>query len=431
MQQDASSAENTPGTGAGIDVNAETGPGFGPGVDSDSAAGDTDDSPGPGPGVAPRRGARASRGAGGGAGTYAVLACVAALTALTMLGGLLNVGDHLFSAAPVLGWAFYALIAALVVAGVVVPVVKVSRRPVFSLYRLRDEQGHAKRRYCRMLVDNLVENTDVTPEEAARLEEALERGDEANDLLIAYFHERVCPAIDAETKRAAATAFFVSAVARSPLVSTVTMLSLCLDLVRAIVERCGFRPTGLGLARLYTRVMLSALVVGGIEDSDLQDLLGQALGGGAGARAGGVVVGSAAEGMVSAFLVFRVGVITKRWLTSEDGPAQMRSIRRTSYREALAMMRSSGFAAYVAGAAKDIGASVASSAATAAGHAARSAADGAASAAKAAAEGAVKAAAAVTGGAAAVARAAAETAAGAASGLAQAHAQHTRRRRKL
>lgn len=306
------------------------------------------------------------------AGTYAVMACVAVLVVLTMLGGVLNVGDHLAAAHPALGWVFYGVIAVLVVVGVVVPVVKVARRPIFSLYQLRDEQGHAKRRWCRLLVDNLVANTDLSDEEVARLEGALQKGDEADDLLIDFFNEKCVPAIDAETKRAATTAFFVSAVSRSPLVSTVTMLSLNLDLVRSIVETCGFRPTNLGLARLYTRVMISALIIGGIEDSDLGDLLGQLMGGGAGARAGGIVIGATAEGLMSAFLVFRVGVITKRWLTAADGPARMSSIRRTSYREALALMRSSDFMQDVAGAVKQAGGTVASSVASSVSNAARS-----------------------------------------------------------
>lgn len=99
--------------------------------------------------------------------TYIAVACIAVLVALTMLGGMLNVGDHLMGANPVLGWVFYGLLIALVIAGVIVPLVKVAQRPIFSLYQLRDEQGHAKRRWCRMLVDNLIANTDVTDEEIA------------------------------------------------------------------------------------------------------------------------------------------------------------------------------------------------------------------------------------------------------------------------
>ena len=216
-------------------------------------------------------------------GTYVVVGCIVLLVVFSLLGGMLNVGDHLSLAHPALGWAFYIVLAALVIVGIVVPVVKVAKRPIFSLYQLRDEHGHAKRRWCKLLVDNLTANTELTDEERAELQGFLEKGDEADDLLIEFFEDHCIPKIDTETKRSASTAFFISAVSRSPLISTVTMLSVCLDLVRSIVEICGFRPTNLGLARLYTRVMLSALIIGGIEDADLSDLLGQLMGGGAGA----------------------------------------------------------------------------------------------------------------------------------------------------
>ncbi len=309
--------------------------------------------------------------------TVVIASCAALLVALTMLGGVLNVGDHLAMAHPVLGWIFYGIIAVLVVVGIIVPVAKVAKRPIFSLYQLRDEQGRAKRRRCRMLADNLIANTDLTDEEVAELENCLLQGDEADDLLIEFFEEHCIPKIDTETKRAASTAFFISAVSRSPLISTVTMLSVCLDLVRAIVETCGFRPTNLGLARLYGRVMISALIIGGIEDSDLSDLLGQLMGGGAGARAGGIVLGATAEGLVSAFLVFRVGVLTKKWLTAADGPVSMASIRRTSYREALALMRTSEFMQTVTDTVKQTTSTVASGVAKSTAEAAKSTVDAA------------------------------------------------------
>lgn len=307
--------------------------------------------------------------------TYIIAGCIIALVALTMLGGMLNVGDHLMAAHPALGWTFYGILCVLVIVGIVVPIVKVSKRPIFSLYQLRDEQGNAKRRRVRMLVDNLIANTDLTDDEVKELQDCLNAGDKADDQLIDFFNKHLQPAMDDETKRAASTAFFISAICHSPLVSTVTMLSLCLDLVRAIVETCGFRPTNLGLARLYTRVMVSALIIGGIEDSDLSDLLAQLMGGGAGARVGGIVIGSATEGLVSAFLVFRVGVITKKWLTAADGPARMSAIRRTSYREALALMRSGGFMESVTETLKHTGETVAHSVGKKAAGAAKSAVD--------------------------------------------------------
>ena len=306
------------------------------------------------------------------ANTYLVIACVVAIVALATLGSIMNVGDHLMLAHPILGWVFYALIGALVVVGIIMPVLKVARKPIFSLYQLHDEKGHAKKQRCKLLVDNLVANGNLSDEEIVQVRSFLDMGDEADDLLIEFFKDHFIPAIDNETKRAATTAFFISAVSRSPLVSTVTMLSICLDLVRAIVETCGFRPTNLGLARLYSRVMVSALIIGGIEDSDLSDLLGQLMGGGAGARAGGIVLGATAEGVVSAFLVFRVGVLTKKWLTAEDGPARMSAIRRTSYREALSLMRTSGFMQTVTDSVKEAAGNVASNVGQSVANAARS-----------------------------------------------------------
>jgi len=126
--------------------------------------------------------------------------------------------------------------------------------------------------------------------------------------------------------------------------------------------------------------MISALIIGGIEDSDLSDLFGQIMGGGAGARAGGIVLGATAEGLVSAFLVFRVGVLTKKWLTAADGPVSMRAIRRTSYREALGLMRTSEFMQTVTDTMKHMTSTVASEVAKGTAEAAKSTVDAAKSA---------------------------------------------------
>ncbi len=395
MERDGREADETPAAPGQADVRAETGlaigsgdrPGQGAGAHGEQARQDTHatveegGSPGDEGGEDPECfasdviDARQRRTGSMRTSTVVVLVCLVILVALTVLGSVLNVGDHLMDANVVLGTLFYVLVGVVVVVGVVRPVIEVSRRPVFSLYQLRDEHGRAKRRHCRMLVDNLVNNAGLTPAQKSEVEGYLLAGDEADDLLIDFFKRTCVPQIDAECRRSATTAFFATAISHSALVDTVTMLSVCLELVRSIVQRCGFRPTNLGLARLYSRVMLSALIAGGLDDADLDGLMGQALGGGAGARGAGILLGSATSGMVSAFLTFRVGVITRDWLCSEDGPARMASIRRVSYGEALSMMRTSGFLQEVAGAVKRAAASAAGDVASAARSAAKGAAE--------------------------------------------------------
>ncbi len=313
------------------------------------------------PSTGERRQARGSH-----AATVAVAVCVAALVLLAVLGSLLTVGDHLAAVSPVLGAVFYAVIAALLVVGVAYPIARVASRPVFSLYRLRDEQGRAKMRWCRRLAANLRANVCQTDEDRAALQACLTAGERTDDMLVAFFNERVVPGIDVETKRAAKTAFFATAVSQSPLVDAVTMLSVNFNLVRAIVERCGFRPPTVSLIRLYLRVMASALVAGGLEEMDLDALLAGVLGSGAGGKVSSALIASAGQGVVNAFFTYRVGVMTKRLLCAEHGPADIARLRRASYGEALSLMKESGFLGEVFQVMRTKAGQVANAAATAA-----------------------------------------------------------------
>ena len=316
---------------------------------------------------------------------YAAVACLGALVAFALLGSILSVGDRLTALHPVAGAAYYVVVVALAVGGVVYPVARVAAHPVFSLWRLRDASGRARSHRCRLLVEGLEADPDLPAERKAAARACLDAGERAADFLVAFYASDVQPLVDADIKQAARGAFFATAVSQSPLVDAATMLSVNFNLVRAVVERCGFRPTGLALARLYARVMAGALVAGGLEDADLDDVLAGFVGTGGGAKASGVVLASAAQGCVSAFLTYRVGVMTKRLLLAADGPVDLRALRRASYGEALSLMRTSGFFGEVFAAVREKAGQAACAAGSAAKEAAREAASGAVEAARAAA----------------------------------------------
>ncbi len=260
---------------------------------------------------------------------------------LVVLSSVIALGDRLCAVHPILGALFYLVLLLVVVLGVVVPILRVASHPVFSLYRLRDEQERSRVRWCRRLRNNLLQNAPLSQEELEALSRPEMESD--SDALIAFFEAHVVPKIDGQIKRSAQFAFGSTAVSQSSLVDTVTMLSISFDLIRSIVETCGFRPSNLAIARLYLRVMASALVAGGIEEMDLETILAGLLGGGANARVSGLVMASAAQGFVNAFLIFRIGCILKRYLCASDGPVSMRDAKRGSYAEALSQMKSSGF----------------------------------------------------------------------------------------
>lgn len=315
---------------------------------------------------------------------YLLAGALCMLVALSAIGGILTVGDHLNAASPILGGVFYLAIAVVFVVGVVYPLVQISRRPVFGLYQLQEGSERARARHREMLVGNIEATGEVDETTRARLDQALAAKD--SHAIAELFCATCSPLVDAQITSAAKRAFFASAVARGALVEAVTMMSISLDLVRSIVEACGFRPTKAGLARVYTRVMASALIAGGLEDMDLDQMFSEAMGSGLGAKASGVLLGGATDGLVGSYLVFRIGVITRDYLFATERP-QREELRRISFAQAAELMRTSGFLGEVAQWMRDGAATAARAAASGVAGAAASVASSAAGVAAAAAGG--------------------------------------------
>ena len=53
----------------------------------------------------------------------------------------------------------------------------------------------------------------------------------------------------------------------------------------------------------------------------------------------GLVFASAAQGTVNAFMTIRVGILTKKYLFSADGPIEMPQARKDSYKEAIDFLK--------------------------------------------------------------------------------------------
>ena len=268
--------------------------------------------------------------------------CIAGLAALGLLGSLLDVGDRLMRVHAVLGVLFYALVVALVAVGIVWPIARVACHPVFSLARLRDERGRSRMRWCRRLAANMRAHVPLSEEQLARIDAALANEATCADELSDLYREACVAPMDARIRKAALGACAATAVSQTALYDALSMLAVNASLVRELVETCGFRPTTPQLVRVYARVFGAGLLAGGIEDLDLEEMLPAVLGQ-AGARVPGVLLASTTQGLVNAFTTYRIGVLTKRYLLEEGVQATAREARRTSYGEALALMKATDF----------------------------------------------------------------------------------------
>lgn len=273
--------------------------------------------------------------------TVAVLVPIVSLFVLLfffLLSGLVSLGQQMGSVSPILGGFYWLVVLACLGAGIVWPIVSVWRRPIFSMYMLRDRDGRARFYWCRKLTDNLKKNTELTSDETAQLEDFLKQGNQADDLLIEFFTEKFSPVIDSEIKSAAKTAFVTTAISQTAFYDMFSMLSVNLHLIRTIVESCGYRPSGAALLGLYVRILKATFLAGGLEEMDLEELL-PLVTGNAAMKLPGLVFASAAQGTVNAFMTIRVGILTKKYLFSADGPIEMTQARKDSYKEAIEFLK--------------------------------------------------------------------------------------------
>ncbi len=266
------------------------------------------------------------------------VACCLLLLFLFLLSGLVSLGQQMGAVHPILGVFYWGIVISCFGAGIVWPIVSVWRRPIFSMYMLRDREGRARFYWCRKLTDNLKKNTELTSDETAQLEDFLKQGNQADDLLIEFFTEKFSPVIDSEIKSAAKTAFVTTAISQTSFYDMFSMLSVNLHLIRTIVEACGYRPSGAALLGLYVRILKATFLAGGLEEMDLEELL-PLVTGNAAMKLPGLVFASAAQGTVNAFMTIRVGILTKKYLFSADRPIEMAQARKDSYKEAIEFLK--------------------------------------------------------------------------------------------
>lgn len=233
---------------------------------------------------------------------------------------------------------FYVLIAVVVIGGIVYPLAGVFFSPIFSLEKLHNADGSARKKWCRLLVNNLLENVELTDEEQEQVKGFLKLEDETDDKLIEFFDRKIAPQIDTEIYDTAKKIFIITAVSQNSLYDMLGMASANFTLIKRITEICGFRPSNAQVLKLYIRVLSMTLLAGNLEDMNIEELIPLATEGVLG-KTLGIVAASAAQGTINALTSLRIAAITKNYLLNADVSQTRRELRKKSYAEAFAILK--------------------------------------------------------------------------------------------
>ena len=260
------------------------------------------------------------------------------LVVMGLVSNALEIGERLGRVHYVLEILFYVLIAVVVLGGIVYPLVGVFFAPVFSLEKLHNADGTARRKWCKRLVDNLLENVELTPQEQEEVKGYLNLQDETDDKLIEFFDRKIAPELNREIFDTARKIFIITAVSQNSVYDMLGMASANFSLIKRIVEICGFRPSNAQVFRIYVRVLSMTLLAGSLEDMDIEELIPMVTEGALG-KALGIVAASAAQGTVNALTTLRMAAITKNYLLNADVSMTRKELRKKSYAEAMNILK--------------------------------------------------------------------------------------------
>lgn len=270
--------------------------------------------------------------------TIVLLISVAILVVMSLVSNAIELGERLRAVHYSLEIMFYVLIAVVVLGGIVYPVVGVFFAPVFSLEKLHHADGTARRKWCKKLVKNLLDNVELTEEEQEQVKGYLKLEDETDDKLIEFFDRKIAPELDHEIYDTAKKIFIITAISQNSVYDMLGMASANFSLIKRITQICGFRPSNAQVLKLYIRVLSMTLLAGNLEDVNIEELIPLATEGALG-KALGIVAASATQGAINALTTLRMAAITKNYLLNADVSQTRKELRKKSYAEAFTILK--------------------------------------------------------------------------------------------
>lgn len=270
--------------------------------------------------------------------TKVLLISVLFIFLMIVLGEAVTTGERLRNVSVVLEVFYYVLILVVFGFGIVYPIFGVFSAPVFSLEKLHYADGKARKKWCKKLVKNLLNNVDLSAEEKTEVKNFLTYEDLTDDKLIEFFDRKIRPQINAEIYDTAKKVMVVTSISQNSVYDMIGMATINFNLVRRIVEICGFRPTTPQVVGLYVKVLSYSVVAGSLEDLNLEDFVSTLTENSLG-KIGGVIFASATQGIVNALMTLRIATITKNYLLNANVYQTREELKRKSFSEAMKLLR--------------------------------------------------------------------------------------------
>ena len=260
---------------------------------------------------------------------------------LFVASSVINVGEKfrgLGSYGKYIEWGFYILVVILLWILIFNPIRIILTSPDLSVITTFDSDDKKYNHLYKKVANNIVKNNELSDENKLLLTE-YKNVNELKLNLQVVFDKEVKKQLNKIIISRAKTVMISTAISQNAHIDMFTVYAVNLNLIKTLVEKCGFRPSYKNLSKLSVKVLGTALIADGLQSLSLDDVLPNS--------AMGVlnniplikpVLSSIMQGVANALLTIRVGVVTRKYLFKDGSVITREDIRSQAWKESLKLI---------------------------------------------------------------------------------------------
>lgn len=267
---------------------------------------------------------------------FTVYLCTIALTVIIILSSLskaVEVGNNLNNIFEWLDIVFYVLLGLILYFLLIKPVFIVLFAPYYSIRNIQNNSYSKNKRLASNLIKRNVLNEKTNNELIELINNKKEN--ELNERINKIYEVDIKKIINDLVIKSSKETMFLTAVSQNGTFDSLIVLINNFRLVKKIIVICGFRPNFFRLIKLYLNILISTFIAEGLEKVDISSLISSSIQG-----TSKVLTNSVFNGVSNAFLMLRVGMLTKLYLYADDPKKEKITLKNNALIEATKLLPS-------------------------------------------------------------------------------------------
>ncbi|MDA3931255.1 MAG: DUF697 domain-containing protein [Tenericutes bacterium] len=260
---------------------------------------------------------------------------------LIILSAVLNLGDRISAVHLYAEYAFYGVSGILFIILFLRPLLIVLLSPSFSMDHLFTEEQNAKKNYrmYKKVAKNLMKEEYISAEEKELLNDSLNDSLLLKGTLSTIFDKTIKKELNKMIVEHAETVYLSTAISQNGRLDAIAVITINLKLIKALVQKCGFRPSYVSLGRISLNVLSTAIIAENLEDMNFSEVFpSSSLNALQEMPLLKTVTGSFAQGLGNALLSLRVGIICRNYLFMDLKGLDRKQIRKLAFGEAVILL---------------------------------------------------------------------------------------------